>query len=76
MTSNSLSAVKQRRTRRNERAFEILWDRVFGIAHFAFEELSREDRDSFGPENEKLKKAAERWLDKLYSRPEAAEVQR
>jgi len=73
MTSKSLNAANQRRA---EKTLQFLWGYVFAIAHFAFEELSPEDRDHLGPENEEIQRATKRWLDKLYSMHGIDEVRR
>jgi hypothetical protein len=62
--------MNQRRApKREAMSLDVFWSRVFAISAFTFELLSPEVRDCFKRENAALEKAANRWLDKLYSRP-------
>jgi hypothetical protein len=62
---------------KTKQALDVLWTRVFEISAFTFDELSAADRATFKHENKALERAANRWLEKLYSRPgSTAEVRR
>jgi hypothetical protein len=74
---DELTARRERRERRRRKeireeqqeAFLQLWDEVFWFSGFAAEFLSPRYQEYFKLENEELKRAADRWLDKLYSMP-------
>jgi hypothetical protein len=71
---DELAARRKRKLRKQIReqqreTFLQLWDEVSWISAFAEKFLSLRYREYFKLENEELKTAADRWLDKLYSMP-------